>query len=353
MKTKLLALAAIFAGTIAASAAPLVATTAVHSKPDEKSPTLTVLKAGTEPVTPTGISYAAPSGWMAVELAGPHTGYVQNKDLTKSLDVTPGASIYLTPKVDANVLAIAEKDDKSVIDGVLGKWSRISLEKKLVGYIKVPSAPGVYPAQTAAPAPVISTAPEPTPSPITPAPTANSSPIITAAPIVTPAPVTPPPAAATAPVRTPAATPTAVPSPAPSPAPTRVAAPTDLPAIATAPAVPEQSTPTPATGDTRAPVAPGRAAPMTTNRDDSSASLPRSFQGKFVSTRRPLAPRHPYDWALNDDTGKRYALLDVSKLLQTEQIEKYTDRMVVVYGSAKPSPNGRDILIQVESLQLK
>lgn len=92
---------------------------------------------------------------------------------------------------------------------------------------------------------------------------------------------------------------------------------------------------------------------MVNNRNDGSASLPRSFQGKFVSTRRPLAPRHPYDWALNDDSGKRYALLDVSKLLQTEQIEKYTDRMVVVYGSAKPSPNGRDILIQVESLQLK
>ncbi|HEX2852820.1 MAG TPA: hypothetical protein VHO24_06245 [Opitutaceae bacterium] len=329
MKTKLLALAAFFTGVIAADAAPLAATTAVHSKPDEKSPTLTVLKAGTEPVTPSGISYAAPSGWMAVELSGPHTGYVQNKDLTKSLDVAAGAPIYLTPKADTNVLTIAEKDDRSVIDGVLGKWSRISLERKLVGYIKVPGAPVIYPSSATSPAPMIQAAPEPTPSPVvTPAPVISSAPVITA------------------PVRSaPVVTSTPAPTPSPKPAPAPVA--DELPAIATAPAVAASAT----SADTRTPVAPGRAAPMAS--DGSSATLPRSFQGKFVSTRRPLAPRHPYDWALNDEGGKRYALLDVSKLLQTEQIEKYTDRMVVVYGTAKPSPNGRDILIQVESLQLK
>lgn len=336
MKTKLLALAAFLTGVTAALAAPLTATTAVHSKPDEKSPTLTVLKAGTEPVTPSGISYAAPSGWMAVELAGPHTGYVQNKDLTKSLDVAPGAPIYLTPKVDGNVLTIAEKDDKAVIDGVLGKWSRISLEKKLVGYIKVAGAPAST-QSPAASAPMILPASEPAPAAvITPAPAVTPAPVIAPAPIVA------------APAHTPATTPASS-----SPAPAPMAPPADLPAIATAPAVPAQPTTTAATPDTRTPVAPGRAAPMVSNRDGGSAALPRSFQGKFVSTRRPLAPRHPYDWALNDESGKRYALLDVSKLLQTEQIEKYMDRMVVVYGMAKPSPNGRDILIQVESLQLK
>jgi hypothetical protein len=75
--------------------------------------------------------------------------------------------------------------------------------------------------------------------------------------------------------------------------------------------------------------------------------------GKFVSTRKPLRPRRPYDWALEDDAGKRYAYLDISKLLLTEQIESYVDHAVVVFGSAKPIPNSKEFVIEVESLQLK
>jgi hypothetical protein len=56
---------------------------------------------------------------------------------------------------------------------------------------------------------------------------------------------------------------------------------------------------------------------------------------------------------LNDDSGTRYAYLDVSKLLLTEQIEKYIDHVVVVYGAAKSVPQHKDIVIEVESLQLK
>jgi hypothetical protein len=273
MKTKLLALAALLAATASALAAPLTATTAVHTKPDDKSPTITVLKAGTEPVA--AQAPIVPSGWMAVELPGPHTAYVQNKDLAKSLDVIPGASLYLAPRADAGVLALADKSDKTAIDGVQGKWSRISLDKKLVGYIRTgPAAPSLPPMANA------------------PAVAARSNPASI--------PMTPP-----------------------------------VPPVAY--------------GVTTA----GRPAPSMSLGDGASGSLPRSFQGRFVSTRRVLAPRRPYDWALNDDAGKRYAYLDISKLLQTEQIEKYADHMVVVYGAAKASPDGKDILIQVESLQLK
>jgi hypothetical protein len=87
--------------------------------------------------------------------------------------------------------------------------------------------------------------------------------------------------------------------------------------------------------------------------DGGSSALPRQFAGKFVSTRRPLAPRRPYDYALNDDAGKRYAYLDISKLLLTEQIENYIDRKVVVFGAGKNSRDGKDIVIVVETLQLK
>jgi hypothetical protein len=97
----------------------------------------------------------------------------------------------------------------------------------------------------------------------------------------------------------------------------------------------------------------GRAAPMVKRGDGGSSTLPRQFSGKFVSTRRPFTPRRPYDWALNDDAGRRYAYLDVSKLLLTEQIDKYIDHAVVVYGSAKNANDGKDIVIEIESLQLR
>ena len=97
----------------------------------------------------------------------------------------------------------------------------------------------------------------------------------------------------------------------------------------------------------------GRAAPMVNLGDGGSSTLPRQFSGKFVSTRRPFTPRRPYDWALNDDAGRRYAYLDVSKLLLTEQIDKYIDHAVVVYGSAKNANDGKDIVIEIESLQLR
>jgi hypothetical protein len=269
MKTTLPALVALVTAA-AAMAAPLSGPTAVHTRPDAKSPSITILNAGTEPVAATGAT--APSGWMAVELAGPHTAYVENKDFTKSLDVTPGASLYLAPKIDGGVLTVAEKNDRTTIDGRLGKWSRVILDKKLVGYIKT-SASNATPAIATAPA-----VPSQAPAPLSPAPVA---------PIAR--------------------------------------------GVSTA----------------------GQPAPMVNLGDGGSATLPRSFQGRFVSTRRPLAPRRPYDWALNDEAGKRYAYLDVSKLLQTEQIEKYIDHVVVVYGTAKATADGKDILIQAESLQLK
>jgi len=97
----------------------------------------------------------------------------------------------------------------------------------------------------------------------------------------------------------------------------------------------------------------GRPAPLTDLGDGGSSALPRLFQGKFVSSKRPFAPRRPYDWQLNDGAGVRYAYLDVSKLLLTDQIEKYIDHVVVVYGTAQAMPGGRDIVIRIETLQMK
>lgn len=122
--------------------------------------------------------------------------------------------------------------------------------------------------------------------------------------------------------------------------------------------VAKQSAPAPVSPAPVAPVAygaatAGQAAPVVNLGDGGSSALPRLFQGRFVSTRSAFRPRRPYDWALNDDAGVRYAYLDISKLLLTEQIEKYIDHTVVVYGAAKATADGKDIVIIVESLQLR
>jgi len=280
MKTKF-ALACALLTTVALNATPLTETTAVHVRPAPSAPTITFLKAGAEPTPARDASGITPAGWQAVELSGPFEVYVQNKDISKSLDVQPGTSFRLSPKADATVISTMAAGDVTTITGLHGKWTQISLEKKIVGYIRggntfAPAAVGPVLTDVARPASYASSAP-----------------------------------AATAPV----------------PAPVQPAA----------------------YGSGGA----GRPAPMLNLGDGGSSALPRLFQGKFVSSKRPFAPRRPYDWQLNDDAGVRYAYLDVSKLLLTEQIEKYIDHVVVVYGTPKAVPNVRDIVIEVESLQLK
>ncbi|PTX92631.1 hypothetical protein [Opitutus sp. ER46] len=273
MKTNLLASLAF--GTILAtaiSAAPLNQTTAVHTKPDTSSPAISYLKAGTEP-TAAKDELSTPAGWMAVELPGPFEVYVENRQLTKSLNVKDGTPLRLSPKADGTVLAVAERGDKTTITGLRGRWTQLNLQKSIIGYIQV--APATAPVATS----------------------------IAAMPV-------------------PASDPGALPAPAP--------------AAAAAPSV-------------GAPV--GQPAPVAESADAASL-IPRQFAGKFVSTRSVLRPRRPYDWALDDNDGRRFAYLDVSKLLQTEQIDKYADHFVVVFGGAKPTADGKSIVILVESLQL-
>ena len=272
MKTNFPPLFLLLATTTLLCGAPLAETTAVHTRPDAAAPIIRYLNAGSEPVPATGYAAFAKAGWVAIEVPGPFDGYVQNKDLAKNLDVKPGASVHLAPKPEAGVLAVLTKDDKTTLTGIHGKWTQISLNKKLTGYI---SAPVLGSAQSRA----------------LDAIKGSSGPVA-----FTPAPVV-----------------------------------------------------TTAYGST----APGHAAPMVNLGDAGARSLPRQFAGKFVSTRRALTPRRPYDWALNDDAGKRFAYLDVSKLLLTEQIEKYLDHAVVVYGAAMNAPGGKEIVIEVDSLLLR
>jgi hypothetical protein len=47
------------------------------------------------------------------------------------------------------------------------------------------------------------------------------------------------------------------------------------------------------------------------------------------------------------------AYIDVSRLLQTDQIKNYLGHTVLVYGAALPVPGTPDIVVIVDSLRLK
>lgn len=278
MKIKTSLLLALLAAS-SLSAAPLSKTTAVHAQPNPSTPAIAVLNAGTEPVPASGLTVAVPPGWTAIELAGPHEVYVQNKDIMKSLDVKPGSNLYTAPKADAPILATMVKGDPAEISGLHGRWTQIRLQKKVIGYIgddSVTASPVVSPVSSSRPA--ISTAA---------APVGVNATTVGASPVQI--------------YGGPAAQPLA-----------------------------------PAASNTLNPAA--------------AAALPRLFEGIFVPAKRFLAYK-PYDYQLNDRSGQRYAFLDCSRLPKTEPLDRYNDRTITVYGSARVIEGTKDLVIEVDSIQ--
>jgi hypothetical protein len=255
---------------ISLGAAPVTQETPVRARPDPQAPVLMVIQPGAQ-LPPSAAGVNAPSGWMAVQLPGPHEVYVDNKDVTKALDVKPGADLRAEPTPGAAILTQATANDPVEITGLRGRWTQLRLNRPITGYAQV----------------------------------------------------------------------AATPAPAPAPAIARPAA----------PAPTQPSAPAPATAS--APAGPGRAVPMVQHQDGGLSALPRLFEGRFVTTRRALRPRRPYEYALQDHTGERIAYVDISRLLLTDQIENYIDRHVTAYGTAKAVPDTKDIVITLESLQLR
>lgn len=97
----------------------------------------------------------------------------------------------------------------------------------------------------------------------------------------------------------------------------------------------------------------GKAIERTAAERESLAALPRLFEGVLASTRSPLRPRRPYDFALQTDSGTRFAYLDLRKILLNTPVENYVRHQVVVYGTARPIPDTKNIVITVESMQLR
>jgi len=209
------------------------------------------------------------------------------------MDVRPGSSFRTAAKPEAPVLATMDAGDIVKITGVKGKWTQVLVTKRLVGYIRSSS--------------ISSAAPVPAPAPT------KSSPVV-AAPLPQ--------------------------EKAPSPAPL----PVESSPLVAAPIAPAPSA---------APVTGGQAIPVAINAEDAKTGLPRSYVGKFMSSRRAFAPKRPYDFQINDDAGVRFAYLDLSKLMITDSLEKYLERWVSVYGIARNLPGTKDIVIEVETMQTR
>ena len=82
--------------------------------------------------------------------------------------------------------------------------------------------------------------------------------------------------------------------------------------------------------------------------------MPRFYEGRFAATHGFLGYHPPYNFQLLDSSGSHFAYLDVSRLLLTDKIDLFLDRIVIVYGTARAiNPTATKRVIEVESLHLK
>jgi hypothetical protein len=112
--------------------------------------------------------------------------------------------------------------------------------------------------------------------------------------------------------------------------------------------------PAPATTE-RGPITGATVAPRASASDIAATGVPRFVEGRFTATRGFLGFRHPYNFQLVDKNGVRIAYLDISRLLLTENVQNFEDRLVIVYGTASRLEDKRrkGVVMEVESLHLK
>jgi hypothetical protein len=134
--TSLLAAAFCAAGVLSTRAAELAEAATAYAAPDAASIVLGTAKAGARLATT-----PAPSGWQAVELPGPHTVYIAEKDTLKNFDVRPGAAYLAAPRADAPVIGLAGEKDALQFADIAGRYNKFSLARSVVGYVRLPVSP--------------------------------------------------------------------------------------------------------------------------------------------------------------------------------------------------------------------
>ncbi len=93
----------------------------------------------------------------------------------------------------------------------------------------------------------------------------------------------------------------------------------------------------------------GRAVPS-----GNMADLPRLFSGTLVIARRPLLnPNPPYEYQLTDLSGRRFAYVDPKRLILTNRMESYVDKIVTITGTVRNTVDGKDLVVVAEAIQVK
>jgi hypothetical protein len=54
-----------------------------------------------------------------------------------------------------------------------------------------------------------------------------------------------------------------------------------------------------------------------------------------------------------DSSGRRFAYIDIKRLLLTNKIESFIDLEITVTGTIRNTVDGKDLVIAAESMQLK
>jgi hypothetical protein len=285
-----LALLFFLAAGFALRAAPLAGDAIIYSSPETTARITGTLAAGTEPPPVTSpLAVALPEGWQAVERADSLECWVRDNDLNKELNIKPGALLHAAPSAESPVIGTMAAGDLSELTDIQGRWAQMHYTKRTLGYIQTGTAGGA----TAATVTVARTS-VPAQETSTPAPSSEPKP----------------------------AQPQSQPQLQPQPQPQTTATTTT---IVTTTAV----------------------------RDGTPTPMPRSFEGTFAITRRVFGMRRPYDYQLNDSTGERFAYLDLSAVTTNQRPEIYQGRTVIIYGAMQPVPGSKDIVIRVETLQVK
>jgi len=291
----------LLAACLALRAAPFASDTLVHSAPDATARVTGTLAAGTVPPPVTSpLVVALPPGWQAVEHSDVQTCWVRDNDLDKELNIKPGTLLHAAPSAESPVTGTMAAGDINDLTDVKGRWTQMRHAKRTIGYIET-SADDVAEKWRELPAPVKGEQDAP--------PTLQAAKPASGASASTISPQTL----------------AALTQPQPRPQSQTTATATTI-VTATATSTVRASAPPPAV---------------------------RGFEGTFATTRRAFVTRRPYEYQLNDSTGERFAYLDLSAMPANQRAETYEGKAIIIYGTMLPMPVTKDIVIKVESLQLK
>jgi hypothetical protein len=115
----------------------------MRMNPAPDAPVLLTLDAGSEltPLTDETLPPEMdppPEGWWAIRILGSYQGYVRNEDILKDFTVGTGATVYLEPSSDADLLTFIGAGEEAEVISVTGEWSRVVIRKTLGGYVAIP-----------------------------------------------------------------------------------------------------------------------------------------------------------------------------------------------------------------------